>query len=79
MPLSISRPAALRGVTDAQLFNVRQEDVSNGSSLRLIRGLARIAGGDLVTSPAGFTLVFPAPDLARRGGAGYLPPTVEGL
>ena len=56
---SISRPAALRGVTDAQLFNVRQEDVSNGSSLRLIRGLARIAGGDLVTSPAGFTLAFP--------------------
>ena len=56
---SISRPAALRGMADAQLFNPGQEGGGNGSSLRLIRGLARIAGGDLVTSPAGFTLAFP--------------------
>ena len=57
--LSISRPAALRGVSDAQMFDPRQEAERNGSSLRLIRGLARIAGGDLVTSAAGFTLAFP--------------------
>ena len=56
---SISRPAALRGISDAQLFEPGQQGPANGSSLRLIRGLARIAGGELVTSPAGFTLAFP--------------------
>ena len=56
---SISRPAALRGVADRQLFDPGQESAGNGSTLRLVRGLARIAGGDLVTSPAGFTLAFP--------------------
>ncbi len=56
---SISRPAALRGIADTQLFDPRQEEEGNGSSLRLVRGLARIAGGDLLTSPAGFTLAFP--------------------
>ena len=56
---SISRPASLRGIKDAQLFDPRQEGDGSGSSLRLVRGLARIAGGDLLTSPAGFTLAFP--------------------
>jgi signal transduction histidine kinase len=56
---SISRPAALRGMSDAELFEPRADAVQNGFSLRLVRGLARIAGGDLVTSGAGFTLVFP--------------------
>ena len=56
---SISRPAALRGISDAQLFEPGQQAPANGSSLRLIRGLARIAGGELVTAPAGFTLAFP--------------------
>ena len=56
---SISRPAALRGVADRELFDPGQESAGNGSTLRLVRGLARIAGGDLVTSPAGFTLAFP--------------------
>ena len=55
---SISRPAVLRGLSDAQLFDARGEGQRGGSSLRLIRGLARIAGGDLLTSPAGFTLAF---------------------
>ena len=57
--LSISRPAALRGRSDAQLFEARAGGLEDGFSLRLVRGLARIAGGDLVTSAAGFTLVFP--------------------
>ena len=56
---SISRPAALRGVGDVQLFDPSQEGPGNGSTLRLVRGLARIAGGDLLTSAAGFTLAFP--------------------
>ena len=53
---SISRPAALRGSHRSAVVRMRvRRTVGNGSSLRLIRGLARIAGGDLVTSPAGFT------------------------
>jgi hypothetical protein len=58
--LSLSRPAALRGMTDAQMFDPRTPGADHGAgfSLRLVRGLARIAGGDLVASPAGLTLVF---------------------
>jgi hypothetical protein len=62
---SISRPAALRSVGDEQLFDPRPvgagEDLvlGIGFALRLVRGLARIAGGDLVTSPAGITLLVP--------------------
>ncbi len=63
---SISRPAALRGLSVAQLFDPRpvaaDEDGSVlgiGFSLRLVRGLAGIAGGELVTSPAGLTLLLP--------------------
>ena len=56
---SISRPAALRALTDAQLFDARSDAAEDSFSLRLVRGLARIAGGNLATSRAGFTLVFP--------------------
>jgi hypothetical protein len=49
----------------AQLFDPRPaaEDegpvLGIGFSLRLVRGLAGIAGGELVTSPAGLTLLLP--------------------
>ena len=56
---SISRPAALRALSDVQLFDARSEAAEDSFSLRLVRGLARIAGGNLSTSRAGFTLVFP--------------------
>jgi signal transduction histidine kinase len=56
---SISRPTALRGLSDSQLFDPGVAEAGSGFSLRLVRGLARIAGGDLVTSSAGFTLAFP--------------------
>jgi hypothetical protein len=64
---SISRPNALRGLSDTQLFDPRPAaaDVEDspalgiGFSLRLVRGLARIAGGDLIASPAGITLLLP--------------------
>ena len=56
---SISRPASLRTMSDMQLFDTRSEAAEDGFSLRLVRGLARIAGGNLVTSRAGFTLIFP--------------------
>jgi hypothetical protein len=59
--LSISRPAALRGSSDAELFDptLGRDGLQGGFPLRLARGLARIAGGDLVTSRDAFSLVFP--------------------
>jgi hypothetical protein len=65
--LSITRPAALRSLPDALLFEgvpalgsaPDDSGYSAGFSLRLVRGLARIAGGDLVTGPATLSLVFP--------------------
>jgi hypothetical protein len=64
--VSIGKPAALRNLTDAQLFDAAPapegENASAlpaGFSLRLVRGLARIAGGELSTNPAELTLSFP--------------------
>ena len=64
---AITRPVALRGLSDAQLFAPRPGTAEGdetaalgiGFSLRLVRGLARIAGGDLVASAAGITLLLP--------------------
>jgi hypothetical protein len=56
---AISRPTALRGVSARQLIDAAAADGGAAFSLRLVRGLARIAGGDLVMAPAGFTLLFP--------------------
>jgi signal transduction histidine kinase len=58
--ISISRPAALGGIADAELF-AGEGGVEGGFSLRLARGLARIAGGDLVASRDAFALLFPRP------------------
>ena len=55
--ISISRPAALRGVGDSALFE--GTGVEGAFSLRLARGLARIAGGDLVSGQDSFALLFP--------------------
>jgi hypothetical protein len=64
--VSIGKPAAFRNLSDAQIFEggfAPAEGIagafSAGFSLRLVRGLARIAGADLVTSPLDFALVFP--------------------
>lgn len=59
--ISISRPPALRGLPDSELFETpRGDEGAKGSfRLRLSRGLARIAGGDLVSGRDSFTLVFP--------------------
>ena len=63
--VAVGRPAALRGLSDAQLFAAGPpagtggaNDGQDGFALRLIRGLARIAGGDLIASPAGIALEF---------------------
>ena len=60
--ISISRPGALKGISDSELFDdLRPNGVAGGFSLRLARGLARIAGGDLVSSRDSFALSFPRP------------------
>jgi hypothetical protein len=56
--VSISRPAALTGLSDASLFGASLPD-AQGFSLRLARGLARIAGAQLATTPAAIALDFP--------------------
>ncbi|MEA3067899.1 MAG: hypothetical protein QOK41_1306 [Sphingomonadales bacterium] len=58
--ISISRPVALRGLSEAALFDARVDRKGlQGGFLRLARGLARIAGGDLVGNRDAFALVFP--------------------
>ena len=58
--ITISRPSRLRGLSDADLFETgRAEAMDGGFALRLARGLARIAGGDLASSRDSFALVFP--------------------
>ena len=57
--ISIGRPAAMRGLSDADLFEAgRGDSMQPEFALRLARGLARIAGGDLMSSRDGFALVF---------------------
>jgi len=58
--VSVSRPDSLRGVSDAELFGPGPASEAPGSfTLRLVRGLARIAGGDLVGNFDSVALVFP--------------------
>jgi hypothetical protein len=38
---------------------VREQEVQGVFPLRLVRGLARIAGGDLVSTREAFALAFP--------------------
>jgi hypothetical protein len=48
--IEVSRPAAMRGLSDSDLFDptMARERTQGGFSLRLARGLAHIAGGGLV-------------------------------
>jgi hypothetical protein len=57
--LSMNRPAALAGLTDAQLFGSSDHTDAQAFCLRLVRGLARIAGVELVTLPDACVLSFP--------------------
>ena len=59
LPLSICRPRALRASATSDLFGGGSgRGRSSGFSLRLVRGLARIAGGDLALGADGITLLF---------------------
>ena len=61
----MSRPASLRNVQDKMLFEglpgtgEGDASCSPGFPLRLVRGLARMSGGDLVASPTSLSLVVP--------------------
>lgn len=65
--ISVGKPAALRNLSEAQLFDVASAGPATvepavlpvGFLLRLVRGLARIAGGELRTNPTEFVLTFP--------------------
>jgi hypothetical protein len=55
--ISISRPAALRGLGNEELFGAAEGTVEE-FYLRLVRGLARIAGAELAASSSAITLTF---------------------
>jgi hypothetical protein len=57
--VSISRPARLAELSDEQLFGGGGPTFEQGFSLRLVRGLARIAGSDLVSTRNSLSLIFP--------------------
>jgi signal transduction histidine kinase len=60
--VTLNRPQALQGLTDAQLFG-RTEDgpdvLAAGFSLKLARGIAQTAGGDLRVTGEKLALVLP--------------------
>lgn len=56
--VAISRPAALGGISEEQLLGTSGA-IEQGFSLRLVRGLARIAGADLTARDDSLALVFP--------------------
>jgi hypothetical protein len=58
--IAVARPAALRGLSDSELFDTKsRKGLKGGFSLRLVRGLARIAGGDMIAGRDALALVFP--------------------
>lgn len=64
--LSFSKPSGLAGLSEAELFESggaqggsEAAGLPAGFALRLVRGLARIAGGDLLTIGDELTLSFP--------------------
>jgi signal transduction histidine kinase len=57
--VSISRPAALSGLSGEQLFGTAEDAMSPGFPLRLARGLARSAGADITVSATRISLSFP--------------------
>ena len=67
MTISVTRPVATRHLGEAQIldpsFQAEEEASAKlglGFALRLVRGLARLAGGDLKLAPAEFQLILPA-------------------
>jgi signal transduction histidine kinase len=57
--VSISRPKSLQGVAETELFATGDGASPASFLLRLVRGLSRVAGADLVASTAALILTFP--------------------
>jgi hypothetical protein len=56
--VSITRPASLRPLSDEELLGTGGDALAEGFTLRLVRGLARIAGAELVVSADSIALRF---------------------
>jgi hypothetical protein len=56
--VSIGRPAALHGLSDEELFGAAGGGIET-FYLRLVRGLARVAGAELTASSSAVALTFP--------------------
>jgi hypothetical protein len=56
--VAITRPASLRSLADDELLGIGDDSLTDGFTLRLVRGLARIAGAELVISPECVALRF---------------------
>ncbi len=66
LTVSVTRPVSTRQLSDDQIMDPSFQSEEEGSArlglgfaLRLVRGLARLAGGDLQLTPAEFQLVLP--------------------
>ncbi|MGE5563617.1 MAG: sensor histidine kinase [Bacillota bacterium] len=57
--VSISRPATLCPLSEEQLIGADAAELEHGFSLRLVRGLARIAGAELIVPRGSISLLFP--------------------
>ena len=57
--VSITRPVALHGMSEEDLFGTADDAMSAAFPLRLARGLAHAAGASLVASERRISLVFP--------------------
>jgi hypothetical protein len=56
--VSITRPASVRALSEEQLLG-SQADLDHGFKFRLVRGLARLAGADLMAPEGIVSLIFP--------------------
>jgi signal transduction histidine kinase len=57
--IAVTRPLAIRGMSEAEMFGSSADGGAGGFLLRLLRGLARIAGGDVAATRDSVALVFP--------------------
>jgi hypothetical protein len=84
--LSVDRPAALKNLGEDDLLNPRfavprqrNSRLSLGFSLRLVRGIAQLAGGDLMVTPRKLTLLLARGDLRPPASRRYRQSAGRGL
>jgi hypothetical protein len=84
--LSVDRPLALKNVGEDDLLDPafsaprqRNSRLSLGFSLRLVRGIAQLAGGDLVVNRSNLTLVMTRGDLRPPASRRYRLSAGQGL